>query len=191
MPGTNTKAPNWLEHILEERMAKAFSDSVRAGRGAYLAGPMVTQALAVPISFGARSLAGTGDMSAASFFSVPVKRVSIPVPAQHRPQFVLHTQQRAKHIRVERRRVALGSLLRHRAGRALGPCVIDRHIQASETANRLIHEFAHILIIPNVPSTCCKSGTGTSTAALRTLLRHDPRIPSWTSIASAAESCAR
>src|ERR1700732_4080282 len=30
------------------RMAKAFADSVRAGRGAFLAGPMVTQELAVP-----------------------------------------------------------------------------------------------------------------------------------------------
>ena len=30
------------------RMAKAFADSVRAGRGAFLVGPMVTQELAVP-----------------------------------------------------------------------------------------------------------------------------------------------
>ena len=30
------------------RMAKAFADSVRAGRGAFLAGPMVARELAVP-----------------------------------------------------------------------------------------------------------------------------------------------
>jgi hypothetical protein len=48
------------------------------------------------------------------------------------------------------RRVALGSLLRHGAGCAFRSSVIDCNIEASETADRLIHELTRVVIVADV-----------------------------------------
>jgi len=53
---------------------------------------------------------------------------------------MLHAQERAKDVGVEGSRVAVGGLLRHRAGLALSTGVVDSHIQATEARDGLIDQ---------------------------------------------------
>jgi hypothetical protein len=64
--------------------------------------------------------------------------------SQHHPQLVLHTEERAEHISVECRGVALSGLLRHPAGLAFGAGAVDGSIQTAEARDGLIDQVAHI-----------------------------------------------
>src|ERR1700731_3463578 len=61
-----------------------------------------------------------------------------------------HAEQRAEHIGIERRGVAVGGLLRHRAGLAFGAGAVDGRIQATEARDGLIDQAAHIVIAAHV-----------------------------------------
>ncbi len=63
---------------------------------------------------------------------------------------MLHAEERAEHISVERRGVALGGLLRHRAGLAFGAGGVDGRIQTTEARHGLIDQAAHIVVAADV-----------------------------------------
>jgi hypothetical protein len=65
---------------------------------------------------------------------------------QHHAKFVFHAQQCAEHIRIERRRVALGSLLHHRAGHAFRTGGVHRDIQTAIPFHGLVDQVAHVLL---------------------------------------------
>src|SRR5882762_7522723 len=74
-----------------------------------------------------------------------------PAPLwQHRPQFVFHAEQRTQDVCIESSRVALCGLLCYETGRSFRPGIIDCHIQASETLDRLVHKVAHVLILADI-----------------------------------------
>jgi hypothetical protein len=52
---------------------------------------------------------------------------------------MLHAEQRAEHIGVKRRRVALGGLLDHWAGLTFGSGSIYSHIQTTKTRSSVIY----------------------------------------------------
>ena len=68
----------------------------------------------------------------------------------HYPEFVLHTEQGAKHIGVEGFVVAFGGLVRHRTGLALCAGVVDRHIETTEAGDGLIDQVANVVVFANV-----------------------------------------
>ena len=68
----------------------------------------------------------------------------------HHPQLVLHAEERAEHIGIECRGVAVGGLLRHRAGLAFGPGAVDGRIQATEAREGLIGAAAYIVLAAHV-----------------------------------------
>ena len=53
---------------------------------------------------------------------------------------MLHAEERAEHIGIERRGVAVGGLLRHRAGLAFGAGVVDGSIEPTEARDGLIDQ---------------------------------------------------
>ena len=63
---------------------------------------------------------------------------------------MLHAEQRAEHIGIERRGVAVGGLLRHRAGLAFGAGAVDGRIQTTEARDGLIDQVAHIVLAAHV-----------------------------------------
>jgi hypothetical protein len=68
----------------------------------------------------------------------------LPLPWAASRQLVLHAQQCAEHIGIEGGGVALGGLLRHRAGLAFRAGVVDGRIQAAEARDRLIDQIADL-----------------------------------------------
>src|SRR5580700_8394822 len=66
---------------------------------------------------------------------------------KHYAQFVLHAQQCAENVGVESRRVALGGLLRHRTGLALGSGGVYSHIQATEARHGLIDQVSYVVLV--------------------------------------------
>ena len=70
--------------------------------------------------------------------------------SEHHPQLMLHAEERAEHIGIERRGVAVGGLLRHRAGLAFGAGAVDGRIQTTEARDGLIHEVARIVFAAHV-----------------------------------------
>src|SRR5580692_11084899 len=63
---------------------------------------------------------------------------------------MLHAEQRAEHIGIERRGVAVGGLFRHPAGLAFGAGAVDGRIQTTETRDGLIDQAAHIVLAAHV-----------------------------------------
>jgi hypothetical protein len=59
-------------------------------------------------------------------------------------------QQCAEHIGIEGGGVALGGLLRHRAGLAFRTGVVDGRIQAAEARDGLIDQIADLIVVLNV-----------------------------------------
>jgi hypothetical protein len=68
----------------------------------------------------------------------------------HDPQLVLEAQQRAKHIGVEHRRVAVRRLLGDRPRLALGAGIIDGDVEPAEAGDGVIDQAAHILFVAHV-----------------------------------------
>jgi hypothetical protein len=56
----------------------------------------------------------------------------------HHAQFMLHAQQHAQHIGVERGRIALCCLLGYETARPLSSGVIDGYIQATKAGDGLV-----------------------------------------------------
>jgi len=69
---------------------------------------------------------------------------------QHHAKFVLHAQQRAEHIRVERRRVALSSLLHHWAGRAFRTGGVHSDIQTAIPFDGFVDQVACVLLAAHI-----------------------------------------
>src|ERR1700730_17745682 len=69
---------------------------------------------------------------------------------KHHAQFVLHAQQCAENVGVESRRVALGGLLRHRTGLALGTGGVYSHIQATKARHCLIDQVSYFVLVAYV-----------------------------------------
>ena len=63
---------------------------------------------------------------------------------------MLHAEQRAEHVGIERRGVAVGGLLRHRAGLALGAGAVDGRVQSAEARDGLIDQIAHVVLATHV-----------------------------------------
>jgi hypothetical protein len=85
---------------------------------------------------------------------MPVRRGDVDdaarAPGGHHSQLVLHAQQRAEHVGVEGRRIALGGLVDHWAGLALRAGTVDRDVESPEALDRLIDEMAHLVFAPDV-----------------------------------------
>ena len=60
---------------------------------------------------------------------------------------MFHAQQRAEHVGVEGGRVAVGGLLRHRAGLAFSTGVVDGHIEATKARDSLIDQGAWYIVL--------------------------------------------
>ncbi len=104
----------------------------------------------------------------------------------HHAQLVLHAEHRAEHVGVERRRVALGGLLRRGSGLALRAGRVDGDVEAPESGDRLIDEGAHLVLVANVGAD--ELGFGAGGAQVGGEVRHLPasrrpetttRAPSW------------
>jgi hypothetical protein len=63
---------------------------------------------------------------------------------------MLHAEERAEHIGIECRGVAVGRLLRHRARVTFGAGAVNGRIQTPEASDGLIHEVAHIVFAAHV-----------------------------------------
>jgi hypothetical protein len=68
----------------------------------------------------------------------------------HDAQLVLHAQERAEHVGVEHRCVAVRRLLGHRAGLAFGAGVVDGDIQAAEARDGPVDEITHVVLAPHI-----------------------------------------
>src|ERR1700687_649374 len=58
---------------------------------------------------------------------------------------MLHAQQHAQYIGIERGRVKLCCLLGYESPRPLSRSVVDGNVQAAKMLDRLIHQVAHVL----------------------------------------------
>src|SRR5260370_13665240 len=63
---------------------------------------------------------------------------------QHSAKFVPHAQQGPEHVRIERCRVAVRSLLGYRAGHAFRTSSVYSDIQTAESFHGLVDQFAHV-----------------------------------------------
>src|SRR5271170_8067167 len=63
---------------------------------------------------------------------------------------MLHAEKRAEDICVERGGVAVGGLLRHRAGLAFGAGAVGRRVQATEARHGPIDQVTHIVLVAYV-----------------------------------------
>src|SRR5271170_5219471 len=64
----------------------------------------------------------------------------------HHTQLMLHAEERAENICIEGGGVAVGRLLRHRAGLAFGARGVDRRIQPTEERDGPIDQVAYIIL---------------------------------------------
>jgi hypothetical protein len=60
---------------------------------------------------------------------------------------MLHAQQRAEHVGVQGRSIALGRLRRYGARFAFSTGSIDGHIQATKPCDRLVYQAAHLALV--------------------------------------------
>lgn len=75
----------------------------------------------------------------------------LPLPLRgHCAQLVFHAQQRAEHIGVEGRGVALRRLIDDRAGLAFRAGVVDGDIEAAEAGDGLVHQSADLGVVAHV-----------------------------------------
>src|SRR5712692_10599193 len=63
---------------------------------------------------------------------------------------MLQAKQHAKHIGIEGGRIALRGLVDDRAGLTLGTGTIDGGVDSSKSRNGLVHQIAHLIILPDV-----------------------------------------
>src|SRR4029077_8019716 len=69
---------------------------------------------------------------------------------QHHAKFVLHTQQGPEHVRIERCRVAVRSLLRDRAGHTFRTGSVYSDIQTAKSFHGLVDQVAHVFFAAHV-----------------------------------------
>src|SRR5260370_29226860 len=79
---------------------------------------------------------------------------------QHPAKFVLHAQQGAEHVGIERRRVAFRSLLGHGAGCAFGASAVDSDIQAAKSFHRLVDQIAYVFFSADIGADELRFRTG-------------------------------
>ena len=63
---------------------------------------------------------------------------------QHHTKFVLHAQQGPEHVRIERCRVAVRSLLRYRTGHTFSTGSVYSDIQTAKSFHGLVDQVAHV-----------------------------------------------
>jgi hypothetical protein len=68
----------------------------------------------------------------------------------HDAHFVLHAQDYAENIRVERRGVTVRGLVRDRATLAFGASIVHRHIEATKPCDCLVYQRADVVLLANV-----------------------------------------
>jgi hypothetical protein len=68
----------------------------------------------------------------------------------HDARFVLHAEDHAENIGVERRGIAFRGLVRNRAGSAFGAGIIHRDIEAPEALDRAVDETTDIVFIADI-----------------------------------------
>src|SRR5882762_10814914 len=69
---------------------------------------------------------------------------------QHHAKFVLHAQQRAEYIGIERCRVAVRSLLRYRAGHAFRTGRVYSDIQTAKSFHGLVDQVTYVLFAAHI-----------------------------------------
>src|SRR5882724_344878 len=68
----------------------------------------------------------------------------------HDAHFVLHAQDHAENIRVERRGIALGGLVRDRANLAFGAGIVHRDIETAKPCDGLVDQRADVILLADV-----------------------------------------
>src|SRR6266436_1080517 len=68
----------------------------------------------------------------------------------HHAQLMLHAEQSAENVGVEGGRIALGSLLRHRTGLALGSGVVDGDVEATEARDGFIDQVSYLVLVAHI-----------------------------------------
>src|SRR6266851_6826562 len=96
---------------------------------------------------------------------------------------MLHTQQRAEHVGVEGRCVALGTLRRYGARFAFSAGSIDGHIQATKPCDRLVNQAAHLVLVAHIGAK--KLGFGSQLAEFSNQLLALGVVPARSNDASA------
>ena len=85
---------------------------------------------------------------------VPVGRGDVDAAAAalslHDAHFVLHAQNHAENIRVERRGVAFRSLVRDRADLAFGASIVHRNIGTTKPCYGLVDQSADIILLADI-----------------------------------------
>ena len=69
---------------------------------------------------------------------------------QHHAKFVLHAQQCAEHVGIERCHVVVRSLLRHRAGHAFRTGSVYSDIQMAKSFHGLVDQVAYVFFAPHI-----------------------------------------
>ncbi len=77
---------------------------------------------------------------------------------------MLHAEQHSEHVGIESGRVAFGGLFRHGTGAALGPGVVDGHIEPAESCHGLVDQVADIVFVADISTD--EFGFHTETAEL-------------------------
>ena len=63
---------------------------------------------------------------------------------------MLHAQDHAENIRVERRGIAFRGLVRDRANLAFGPSIVHRDIETSKPCDGLVDQSADVILLADV-----------------------------------------
>ena len=82
----------------------------------------------------------------------------------HDAHFVLHAQDHAENIRVERRGIAFRGLVRDRANLAFGAGIVHRDIETAKPCDGLVDQVADFIVAANVGLD--EGGFGTQAAQL-------------------------
>src|SRR5258707_9493211 len=85
---------------------------------------------------------------------VPVGRGDVDDAAAalslHDAHFVLHAKNHAENIRVERRGIAVRSLIRDRANLAFGTSIVHRDIETAKPRDGLVDQSADVILLADV-----------------------------------------
>src|SRR6266851_2842556 len=115
--------------------------------------PVKRSSIAVSIGPGATALTRTPNAAASSAALAHGRRQIDDAASSlrlHHPQLVLHAEQHAEHVGVEGGGVAVGGLLGHRAGLALGAGVVDGDVEAAEPGDRLVDQVLHVAFVADI-----------------------------------------
>ncbi len=68
----------------------------------------------------------------------------------HDADFVLHAQDHAENIGVERRRIALRGLVRDRATLSFGACIVHRDIETAKPCDGFVDQGADVILLADI-----------------------------------------